>query len=118
MKAKRSHEPVFWSLFGAGGLVVAFILPVLILITGLVVPLGLLSPETLAYDRIQPFASTWIGEIFIFFVISLSFWHGLHRIFLSLHDLGINRGKMFFKWLCYGLAGLGTLITLVLLAGI
>jgi fumarate reductase subunit D len=118
MKATRSHEPIFWSLFGAGGVVVAFILPMLIFITGLAVPLGILSPETLAYDRIHAFASTWIGGLFILVVISLSFWHGLHRIFLSLHDLGVNRGKMFFKWLLYGLAALGTLITLVLLAGI
>ena len=114
----RSNEPIFWSLFGAGGVVVAFILPVLILITGIAVPLGFLSPEVMGYERIHSFASCWIGKVFILAVISLPLWHAAHRIFLSLHDLGINRGRTFFKWLCYGLAFLGTLIPLILLVGI
>jgi fumarate reductase subunit D len=115
---KRSNEPVFWSLFGAGGVVVAFILPMLIFITGIAVPLGFLSPEVLAYERVHAFASCWTGKLFILAVISLPLWHAAHRIFLSLHDLGINRGRTFFKWLCYGLAFLGTLIPLILLVGI
>jgi fumarate reductase subunit D len=114
----RSNEPIFWSLFGAGGVVVAFILPVLILITGIAVPLGLLSPEVMTYERVHEFASCWIGKLFILTVISLPLWHAAHRIFLSLHDLGINKGRTFYKWLCYGLAFLGTIIPLVLLAGI
>ena len=37
---QRSSEPFFWSLFGAGGVVVAFIVPMLIFITGVAGPLG------------------------------------------------------------------------------
>lgn len=116
--AKRSNEPVFWSLFGAGGVIVAFILPMLIFITGIAVPLGILPIEVLSYDRILSFATTWLGKLFIFAVICLPFWHGVHRIFLSLHDLGFNKGRKFFKWLCYGLATLVTLLSLILLVGI
>ena len=114
---KRSNEPIFWSLFGAGGVVVAFILPMLIFITGIAVPLEILPVEVLSYDRIYSFATSWSGKLFIFAVISLPFWHGAHRIFLSLHDLGINKGRKFFKWLCYGLATLVTLLSLTLLLG-
>lgn len=110
----RSNEPIFWSLFGAGGLVVAFILPVLIFITGIGVPLGIMSEGVMDYARIHTFASSGAGKIFIFLVISLSLWHGFHRIFLSLHDLGITWGHRFFKWLMYGIALVGTLITLLL----
>lgn len=115
MMAKRSNEPIFWSLFGAGGVIVAFILPVIIFITGLAVPLGMLPPEVMAYDRIHAFAANWIGKLFILVVISLTIWHAMHRIFLSLHDLGINWGRTFFRWLCYGIALLGTLTPLFLL---
>jgi succinate dehydrogenase subunit D len=118
MKPERSNEPVFWSLFGAGGVIVAFVLPVIIFITGLAVPLGLLPPEVMAYDRILSFATHWIGKLFILAVISLTLWHAVHRIFLALHDLGIKRGRTFFRWLCYGIAFLGTLITLGLLMSI
>lgn len=110
----RSNEPVFWSLFGAGGLVVAFILPALIFVTGVGVPLAIMPEEVMSYDRIHAFASGWFGKLFIFAVISLTLWHGFHRIFLSLHDLGINWGHMFFKWLLYGIAFLGTAASLVL----
>lgn len=111
----RSHEPVFWSLFGAGGVVVAFILPMMVIATGLAVPLGILSPELLSYERISSFADHWFGGLFLFVTISLSFWHGLHRILLSLHDLGIHKHRNFYRWLCYGLAASGTGATLVLL---
>jgi len=107
---KRSNEPVFWSLFGAGGVIVAFILPVVIFITGVAVPLGIMPPETLAYERIHDFAAGWPGKLFIFVIISLPLWHGAHRIFLSLHDLGIHSGRIFFKWCLYGLAFAGTIM--------
>jgi fumarate reductase subunit D len=107
---KRSNEPIFWSLFGAGGVVVAFILPMLIFITGVAVPLGILPAETLSFARIHGFAAGWPGKIFIFIVITLPLWHGVHRIFLSLHDLGIHRGRTLFRWGLYGLAFVCTIM--------
>ena len=108
---KRSNEPIFWSLFGAGGVIVAFVLPVVIFVTGIAVPLGIMPPETMDFSRIHAFASAWPGKIFIFCVITLPLWHGLHRIFLSLHDFGIHRGRTFFRWALYGLAFVGTIMT-------
>jgi fumarate reductase subunit D len=110
MKAKaRTHEPIFWSLFGAGGVVVAFILPMLIFITGVAGPLGWLPADALSYERVLAFAMSWPGRLFLFFVISLCLWHGVHRIFLSLHDFGIEK-RDWQRWALYGSAGLGTAI--------
>ena len=54
---KRSHEPVFWSLFGAGGVLSALVAPALILITGVLAPIGLWMPQqALAYERVLGFA--------------------------------------------------------------
>ena len=111
---KRSHEPIFWSLFGAGGVTAAFILPMLILITGIAQPLGLLPAEALSYDRMIAFANGWIGKIFVLAVISLSFWHGAHRIYHSLHDIGVEK-KSWQPWFFYGSAAIGTVVTIVLL---
>jgi fumarate reductase subunit D len=41
-------------------------------------------------------------------VISLFLWHGAHRIFHSLHDLGV-KARTASVVACYGLALLGTL---------
>ena len=114
---KRSSEPVFWSLFGAGGVIVAFVLPAAILITGIIVPLDLAPADVLAFERAHAFATGWIGKLVLLIIISLTFWHSVHRIYLSLHDLGIQR-RSIYKWLCYGFAFSGTVVTLVLIARI
>ena len=36
----RSNEPAFWSLFSAGGMVAAFLIPAAIFITAYMVPQG------------------------------------------------------------------------------
>src|SRR5213076_842866 len=44
-RMKRSNKPIFWSLFGAGGMLSALIGPMLIFITGIAVPTGLMPRE-------------------------------------------------------------------------
>jgi fumarate reductase subunit D len=107
---KRSNAPIFWSLFGAGGIVSALIGPMLVFITGIAVPTGLLLPRDLMdYPRMLGFAQHWSGKGFAFVVISLFLWHGAHRIFHSLHDFGIRTGTAA-KLICYGVALIGTLV--------
>jgi fumarate reductase subunit D len=107
---KRSNAPIFWALFGAGGMLSALLAPMLVFITGLAVPLGLLlSPDTMSYANMLAFARNFIGKGFIFAIIALFLWHAAHRIFHSLHDIGIHAGTGA-KLLCYGVAMLGTLI--------
>ena len=36
----KSNEPVWWSLFSAGGVVAALFIPITLILTGLAVPLG------------------------------------------------------------------------------
>lgn len=116
--AKRSNEPIFWSLFGAGGVLSALMLPVLIFITGIAVPLGILPPETMSFDRMSAFASHWLAKLILLSVITLPMWHAAHRIYHGLHDLGIHWGRTFFMWLCYGLAAIGSLMAVVYLVRI
>jgi fumarate reductase subunit D len=105
---KRSNAPIFWGLFGAGGMLSALFGPVLVFITGIAVPLALLLPaDTMSYGKMLAFAQNFIGKGFIFAVISLFLWHAVHRIFHGLHEFGIHAG-LGYKLLCYGSAFAGT----------
>ena len=109
---KRSNAPIFWGLFGAGGMLSALLGPMLVFITGIAVPLGLLLPSDLmSYPRILKFAQHWAGKGFLFVVVTLFIWHAAHRIFHSLHDFGIRTGALA-KLICYGGALIVTLLAL------
>ena len=106
---KRSNAPIFWALFGAGGMLSALIGAVLVFITGIAAPLGVFLPhEMLTYHRVLAFAQNWAGKGFLFVIISLFLWHSAHRIFHTLHDISIHAG-LGARLLCYGSAMAGTL---------
>ena len=106
----RSNAPVFWLLFGAGGMLSALLGVMLVFITGIAVPLGWPLPsDLLSYPRMAAFAQHWIGKGFLWVAISLFAWHAVHRIFHSLHDLGVHNGALA-KAVCYGLALLITVV--------
>lgn len=110
----KTHEPVVWSLFGAGGMLTAMVTPVLILITGILLPLGIIAPDQLRYERMLAFAQHPIGKLILLVIITLPLWHAAHRIFHTLHDFGIrtNAGH---AALTYGLALVLSIATVVLL---
>jgi fumarate reductase subunit D len=90
---KRSNEPVFWALFGAGGMLSALVGVALVFVTGIGVPMALwLSPELMSYANMLAFAQHWLGKMIIFAVIALFLWHATLRILLLLHDFGIRAG--------------------------
>lgn len=111
MKLKRSNAPIFWLLFGAGGMLSALLGTMLVFITGLAVPLGWpLRSDLLSYPHMLGFAQHGLGKGFLFAVIALFAWHAVHRIFHSLHDLGLRAGTSA-KLVCYGTALLITIVT-------
>jgi len=113
----RSHKPIVWSLFAGGGTFAAFVTPVMIFVTGLAVPLGLLSPGALAYERVLGLLQNSISKALIFIVIFLPLWHAAHRLRMTAHDLGI-RSDGLVAVACYGAAALGTLVAGIVLVGL
>jgi fumarate reductase subunit D len=101
----RSNKPILWLPFAGGGLVAALLTPVLILITGVLMPLGFVH---LPYETIAAFAHNPIGKVVLFGAVALPTWHAAHRLRMTAHDLGLGGGFVI-KLACYGTAGLLTL---------
>lgn len=113
---KRSVAPIFWLLFGAGGMLSALFGPALVLITGLGAPTGIgVAPGFLSYARAAAFAHAPLGKLVAFVVIVLFVWHGAERVYLTLCDMHAGSRRAL-AWLCYGAAGVLTAVTVVSLA--
>lgn len=107
---KRSNAPIFWLMFGAGGMLSALFGTALVFLTGIAAPLGWpLGPDLMSYPRMHAFAQNWLGKGFAFVIIMFFAWHAVHRIYHSLHDVGVPLNA-FTKLLCYGTALVITLV--------
>jgi fumarate reductase subunit D len=110
--------PVFWLLFGAGGMLSALFGPALIVLTGFMLPHGWGVPANFAdYDHVLLFARNPIAKLVLFGIIALFFWHGAERMFLTLKDMRAGP-LLVLRLATYGVAALLTLVTLALLLAV
>ncbi len=109
---KRSDEPVWWGLFGAGGTWFAMITPITVLVLGILVPLGIIDKETMSYERVSNFATSFIGALFVIGTLALPMWHAMHRVHHGMHDLKIHTGVAG-KITCYFIAGLVSALSII-----
>ena len=112
---KKSNEPIFWSLFSAGGMISAMVFPILIIITGILVPLGLTNGNPLNFERIHSAVSNPLIKLILFIIISLPLFHWAHRFKFTLVDIGLKSVSILISIFCYGGAIIGTIITALLL---
>ena len=101
---RPSNEPFFWAIFSAGGTVVALLLPVLIIITGFVVPAGGVD-----FDQLDTLFSNPLVRLIILGVAFLSFFHAAHRIRHTLKDIGLHSVATPLAVVCYAAALAGTI---------
>ncbi|KJS40254.1 MAG: hypothetical protein VR70_06245 [Rhodospirillaceae bacterium BRH_c57] len=113
----RANKPLVWFPFAGGGLVAALMLPVMIFVTGIAVPLGLIDAEALSYDRVYAFAANPLGKIILFGVLVLPLWHAAHRFRMTIQDLGARTSgsRSVVAALCYGFGMVFTLLCLAAL---
>lgn len=97
---RPSNEPLFWSLFSAGGMVLALVAPALILVTGFLVP-----AERVEFDRLEPVLTHPIGRLMLFGLAFLTFVHAAHRLRHVLVDMGLRRLRAPIAVVAYVAAG-------------
>ncbi len=110
MKLIYKLEPIWWILFGAGGFVLGFVLPALILGVLLLGDTAVMH-DGLAYPRALRLASSPIGKLFLIVVPTLGFWHCAHHLRHFVLDVGGHGMATIGAFGGYGLALLGTIAT-------
>src|ERR1700730_5996673 len=107
----QSSKPILWFPFAGGGLIAALIIPVLILITGVLVPLGIVQ---LPYGKMAAFAHNPLGKLILFGTVAFSAWHAGHCLRMTAQDLGLPAGATI-KLICYGFAAFLIVVSAMLL---
>ena len=107
--AKRTWVPLFWTLFSAGGVVAAFLIPIHIALFGLAFPLGWLQPP--APEKLLALAKLPLARLYLFVFCSLPLFHWAHRFRYALHDgLQARHLDMPIAVCTYGCAIAGTIV--------
>ncbi|MCI0339275.1 MAG: fumarate reductase subunit D [Acidobacteria bacterium] len=106
---KRSNEPLVWSLFSSGGVIAAFMIPILLFLFGLAFPLGWI--EAPGYEQIMTLVRHPLTRLVLFGLCSLPLFHWAHRFRFTLYDgLQIKHLNELITVFCYGGAVVGTLL--------
>ena len=110
----KSNEPIWWSLFSAGGMVAAMIFPILIIITGILIQFGLAGDDPLNFEKISTGISNQLIKLILFTIITLPLFHWAHRFRFTLVDVGLKSMSTLISILCYGGAIAGTIVSAVI----
>jgi fumarate reductase subunit D len=106
---KRTPEPYLWLLFSGGGVVAALVLPVLVLLFGVLMPLGVVDWPTA--EHLRALLGNVIVRVALAAVAVLCLFHAAHRIrFTSEELLGIARFDLVIAVICYGGAVAGGIV--------
>lgn len=111
---KESNEAFWWALFGAGGVVSALFIPVLLILIGLAIPLGWLpAPD---YESIHSFVANPLVRLVLFGVVTMSMFHWAHRFRFTLYDgLQLKHLEALIVVLTYGVAIISTILAAVVM---
>ena len=98
---KRTVEPFVWLLFSGGGVAAALVLPVLLVLFGVAVPLGLIGAPD--HEHLLAVVRHPLTRLGLFAVCALSLVHAAHRLRYTLRDgLRLGRFDGVIVVACYG----------------
>jgi fumarate reductase subunit D len=106
-------EPLIWLLFGGGIMAGTILLTGWLLVIGVAVPLGIVSPDALEWSRASLLGSHPIGRAVLAALIILPLWKGAHHMrHLSL-DFGGGERDAVVAPILYAIASLGSVLAVV-----
>ncbi|MEO3869334.1 fumarate reductase subunit FrdD [Nonomuraea sp. B12E4] len=111
---KRTVEPYLWLLFSGGGVVAAFLLPVLVLLFGVLMPLGVVDWPVAGH--LSALLDNVLVRPALLVVAVLCLFHAAHRIRHTSEELlGLARFDLVIAVICYGGAVGGGVVAVLLM---
>ncbi len=106
---EKPLEPLLWTLFSAGGVVAAFLIPVHLFLFGIAFPLGWMRAP--AYVRMLMITGSPFVRLYLIVLCALPLVHWAHRFRYTLYDgLQIKHLDELINLLCYGGAMAGSVL--------
>jgi fumarate reductase subunit D len=113
-RPRRTPEPYLWLLFSGGGVAAAMLLPVLALLLGVLMPLGLVEPPS--HAELRSLLEPVLVRPALVVVLGLCLFHAAHRIRFTVEEmLRAGRLDVVLAPLCYGAALAGTIAAGIIL---
>ena len=107
-KIARLHA-ILWGVFSLGGMIAAFLLPVLIYMTAIAYPFGL-WPFNGGRDPSFLITGHLLGALFIFVTIAGSLYHGIFRFQSVLTEVGLIRYRRALEAIGYTIIFVGIIV--------
>jgi fumarate reductase subunit D len=107
-KIARLHA-ILWGIFSLGGMIAAFLLPVLIYMTGIAYPFGL-WPFNGSKDPSFLVTGHLLGALFIFVAIAGSLYHGIFRFQSTLTEVGLLKYRRALEAVGYFIIFVGIIV--------
>ena len=106
---KKTSEPFWWALFGAGGALSALFLPIIAFLLFLAIPLGIFDEQ--GFEKMYGLISLPVVRFFLFALIMLSLFHWAHRFRFTLYDgLQVKHLNELIAVFTYGFAMAGSAV--------
>jgi len=109
---RRSNEPLWWIPFSGGMLIDALALPALIVVTGILIPAGLVT------ENVRGLLENPLIRLALWVVIAFTFVHSAHRLKFVLMELGARNARAGVTFLCYAAAVVGSILALLVALGV
>ncbi len=113
-KVARLHA-ILWGIFSLGGMIAAFLLPVLIYMTAIAYPFSL-WPFNGTKDPSFLIAGHRLGALFVFVTIAGSLYHGIFRFQSALTEVGLLKYRRALEAIGYFIIFVGIIVLAYYLA--